>query len=340
MCFTIDQLDRACGILLLTESNRFIYFCKFCEGEFESGVELEVHIRFEHTDGEEKPLEGVFVADSIDVSCPADIFGQPANEIQSDSMTFDGNYVQSDVKVEPADLASIEITRKSKRVRTKHTNRVESKLRTVNRDKRSSETLLHRSVDADPTIDTAKIPIKIEEISNELKNESASMDEPLQGSCSDKSDSQDDTIEDNLYESKRHRQSSLKKLKGKSKRSHGKPQKGIFHCDMCPEVTCGTLETLKAHMKRHIMNKIRQPCPLCPIRPYNMEKHMRIAHIEAKPYKCDLCDATFRHNNALVFSSNLNYFMSKLFRNFNTCLFLTHLGNSQANTYWGTALHL
>lgn len=50
MCFTIDQLEKACGLLLLNEFNTFIYCCKHCQREFEFGSNLEVHIWSEHQD--------------------------------------------------------------------------------------------------------------------------------------------------------------------------------------------------------------------------------------------------------------------------------------------------
>lgn len=50
MCFTIEQLEQACGLLLLNEFNTFIYCCKHCQREFVSGSNLEAHIWSEHQD--------------------------------------------------------------------------------------------------------------------------------------------------------------------------------------------------------------------------------------------------------------------------------------------------
>lgn len=86
----------------------------------------------------------------------------------------------------------------------------------------------------------------------------------------------------------------------KNEQTHGKPQKGTFYCEMCPGRSFRTLEVIKVHMKRHAMNDLRKPCPLCPIRPRNYEKHMQYAHTEAKPYKCDFCDASFKYNMGRV----------------------------------------
>lgn len=50
MCITYDQIDEACGYLLLRELNKFVYCCKVCRGEFETGPYLESHILSEHED--------------------------------------------------------------------------------------------------------------------------------------------------------------------------------------------------------------------------------------------------------------------------------------------------
>lgn len=50
MCITYDQIDEACGFLLLRELNTFVYCCKVCRGEFETGTYLESHILSEHED--------------------------------------------------------------------------------------------------------------------------------------------------------------------------------------------------------------------------------------------------------------------------------------------------
>lgn len=78
--------------------------------------------------------------------------------------------------------------------------------------------------------------------------------------------------------------------------NHGKHQKEIFYCDICPDRTFSSLAAIKVHIKRHAMNELREQCRLCPIRPRNMEKHLQYAHTEAKPYKCDFCTASFKNN--------------------------------------------
>lgn len=61
MCFSIEQLDRACGLLLLNEFNIFVYCCKNCQLEFDSGSSLEVHVLEQHQDNK----QNIIVDDQI-----------------------------------------------------------------------------------------------------------------------------------------------------------------------------------------------------------------------------------------------------------------------------------
>lgn len=45
-----DQNNRVCGLVVLNEFNAFVYFCKICQREFESGLDFEAHIRSSHQD--------------------------------------------------------------------------------------------------------------------------------------------------------------------------------------------------------------------------------------------------------------------------------------------------
>lgn len=72
------------------------------------------------------------------------------------------------------------------------------------------------------------------------------------------------------------------RLKKKTGRSSGP-----FYCDSCPDITFHCKDNLRQHMKRHTQRKVRQICDICQKTPKNYDKHMRIYHLEAKPYKCD-----------------------------------------------------
>lgn len=302
MCFTIDQINRAFGILLLSEANTFIYCCKLCPREFVAGVELETHIRFEHDDNDRKPLESIFVNNFISDSGQSDVLQQPENKVESKFIASVENYILPDVRAEnislsditkPADLVGTESIRKSMRMRAKLPGKAETQQRTANERENNCQT----PADTVPTNSTAQFLSKIEV--NEIRS-STGHDKRIQGTDRDNRDCDE--------KSKCQGQSSTKQVKVKQNLNHEKPHKGVVYCDMCPDVTFSTLEILKAHMKRHVVNKVRKPCPLCSIRPFNMDKHMRIAHIEAKPYKCNFCDATFRHNVGRVSDPNSSCF--------------------------------
>lgn len=120
------------------------------------------------------------------------------------------------------------------------------------------------------------------EVPYEKPIEAIPVDEPIQ---SDRSDSND-----------------CDKSSDATPVEHEKRKKGSFYCDLCPGQSFRTLDVIKAHIKRHVANKLqsRQLCPFCKVRPRNYEKHMRYAHTEAKPYKCVFCDASFKNNMARV----------------------------------------
>lgn len=366
MCFTIDQLDRACGILLLSESNTFIYCCKRCSNEFATGPELESHILYEYygdNGDEKKPLESIFVSDDAYSLSQADNVLLSEHQTESNNTTFDQIHIQTDVKefssdtIEPNAVVKTEATRKSKRTRTELSRRSKTQRKIVGTTENNSQISTHKA----PTskhpdfIDTDETSLKVEKSQNqslnirineralnEMQNEAISMDKPFQ----DNSDSGDN---DNASEVHMNEPSNLKnsaspkKSPAKKRKSLWKPKKGIFYCDMCPGVTFSTLEILKAHMKRHSLNTLRKPCSLCSIRPRNMEKHMRIAHIEAKPYKCDFCDETFRHNYGRVSTVRMRLLSCQQFiSNFMFCsqILLSHLGSSYAIAYWRTTIPL
>lgn len=60
MCLTIDQIEQACGFLMLNEFSVFFYCCKKCQCEFDSGINLEAHIILEHQE-DKKHFESIFV---------------------------------------------------------------------------------------------------------------------------------------------------------------------------------------------------------------------------------------------------------------------------------------
>lgn len=92
MLLTPEQLERACGFLLLNEFNAFSYCCKTCPSEFESGPELEAHV-LDHQDVK-TGFESVFVP-------PSDVCEEiePWNDADQQQMTIDE--IKNEIKVEP-----------------------------------------------------------------------------------------------------------------------------------------------------------------------------------------------------------------------------------------------
>lgn len=74
----------------------------------------------------------------------------------------------------------------------------------------------------------------------------------------------------------------------------------VFYCEMCPETTLSTFKILKVHMKRHRNNPISKTCPICKKKPKNFDKHMKLIHLEDRPYKCEYCTAKFRTKNVCI----------------------------------------
>lgn len=48
MCFSDEQIQRVCGLLILNDTKVFVYCCRVCECEYSTGSDLEKHILLEH----------------------------------------------------------------------------------------------------------------------------------------------------------------------------------------------------------------------------------------------------------------------------------------------------
>lgn len=72
----------------------------------------------------------------------------------------------------------------------------------------------------------------------------------------------------------------------------------IFECGIClPGLSIFLKKRrLKEHLKRHAKQKLQKPCEICNKRVKNYDKHMKMNHIERRPYVCEICGATFIQN--------------------------------------------
>lgn len=260
MCLTAEQIQQTCGFLVCNDFNAFIYYCTKCSGEFHSGRELEEHITFDHHD-EKKFVDGIFVDDGILLDATVPFVPLVETENILNAIHTDTTGTDSMLSDQISNSSTEPITDEFEQKQLKSSLEFE--------------------------VETSQ------EVPCEIQNKAISIDESIQSSSSGCGDGSGDCDDPN----KSH---VNKKSKVKRKRNNDKAHKGTFFCDLCPGQTFRSLEIIKIHMQRHVMNKLRKPCPLCPVRPRNLENHMRYAHTEAKPYKCVFCNASFKNNMGRV----------------------------------------
>ncbi|XP_055303245.1 uncharacterized protein LOC129568929 [Sitodiplosis mosellana] len=106
MCLTYDQIEQACGFLVRGEFNTFLYCCKVCRVEFESGPHLESHILSEHDDDKSGILTNDgFMDESISTDSPIEI--DPTNvKIEPDDPIY---LVEDDFNDDFNDSAAVEV---------------------------------------------------------------------------------------------------------------------------------------------------------------------------------------------------------------------------------------
>lgn len=85
MCPTIDQIEQACGFLMLNEYSVFVYCCKKCQTKFDSGINLEAHIILEHQE-DEKHFEAVYVNDGSIFENSTLKLTETKSEVQNDDI--------------------------------------------------------------------------------------------------------------------------------------------------------------------------------------------------------------------------------------------------------------
>lgn len=268
---TIDQIQQACGFLFLNERSVFVYYCKKCESEFDSGINLEAHITLQHQEDKKMHFENIFVGDGIfdDVKFKADIKVEvlSSDDEAEEKVAKDEEVKGEKSKGEVCESGGSEDEEKEDEYWSKYDGVVSNELQKGER--------------------TA-----IEGGDNWTVNGIQSISE-YSGRSSSRSSS-DGSIKCNENRSAKRRYSIKNRINGI------KPPT-IFYCDICPvKKSFSNKDNLKQHMKRHIANKVRKTCPVCQKVPLNYDKHMQINHLESSPYKCDFCGAAFRNNNNRV----------------------------------------
>ncbi|XP_055303174.1 uncharacterized protein LOC129568871 [Sitodiplosis mosellana] len=318
MCFTIDQIERACGLLLLTEFNTFVYCCKSCKCEFESGSNLEVHILSKHQDDMEAIFENseVFV-DNFDASRyeigPSDVkFEQigsncdepNGDELDEESFTKSCEPNQQKIEVEQFDS----------------NNEVSNE-----RDEKLNEPILLESSDEDDTpladlvADHGFDNVNSSDESTKA-NDDVSIVKKRRGrpiGWRKRRDSNEALTQKIIagtkrppgrppgaknknYDSDMVTKYAINDNTKLSNKKGGRPTTGLFYCEMCPDLMFDGKMNLTRHMHRcHVLQK--RKCEICnkiPRKGY--ERHMKKFHTVQPLHNCDLCDATFKTSISLV----------------------------------------
>ncbi|XP_031631840.1 zinc finger protein 782-like [Contarinia nasturtii] len=288
------MLHQACGFLLLDDLNTFIYCCKKCQNQFDSGPNLEVHIlsdscynlhKSEHRDDN----EDVIVKDEIFVdefSCDTDSI-----KIEQTTQNVDELWEHSDTPIaELFDFQSSYNTRNENLIAEKHLNCGKSETKT--NENQTTQMPPKQNIDEKPpgSLETEKSCHKKHrgrppgsknrkiQSNNEETPPKVQVDQPEEVNSNDNTNK----IENN-------------------KKKRGRPASGVILCEMCPDQSFdGNAAPIKHLKNGHLPPKNKKECEKCKRCPRNYEAHMEKYHSEQPMYKCDFCDATFKVNMSRV----------------------------------------
>lgn len=260
MCFTIDKLDKSCGFLLINECNVFLYCCKMCSTEFGAGSDLEEHILFDHL-MQDKNIDSVFVKNISNVS-----------KIQEEQ----NNSLMQNLCTE------LEMAQNStEMVKNNESDDVEM-----------IEEILEESTDESiPSNDDDTTKSSEIIVTSQCKNKNRTADNLMNIVVALEIEATDVKVP---QRGKPGRKPSTKKAPNCKNRT--KRFMNVFYCDMCPNITLSSIKLVRRHMKRHCENRLLKLCPICKKKPRDFDKHMKLNHLDERPYKCAFCDAAFRTN--------------------------------------------
>lgn len=283
MCSTNEQFDQACGFLLINDFSVFIYCCKRCPNEFVSGPDLETHILFEHQE-DKKEIESLFVNDYIfepalnAAPVPILLAQNEASPKMDHENHFERKRMVAKVEEGLIEEGTDQIIENCVESEEQVSNNAVKPIEFVSSFQSAFENMNYESIQKDSTehLDTETPKIDPEEVPSKKKRGRKPEVKTVT----------------NGVETKRKRGP-----KPGTKKNVTQKSPGVFYCDMCPNITLSTLDIVKQHMKRHRDKRLLKECPICKSKPRNLEKHMKMTHLELRPYKCDFCTASFRTNN-------------------------------------------
>lgn len=257
----MKEFDRFCGFLLMNESHKFIYCCKMCFSEFDSGSELEAHILCEHF-RQNKDIEVVYVEN---------LNHNHDNEsvIKEDRLTQDlANFLRFSEKLTQIDENN---DSNDEMIEEVLDDSIEQSSSMSENDVDSIEVISTHSEETtayEPNNENVVIALEIEATNNMIELPKKEKRGPKPG--------------------------ATKKDRIKS------PPTDVFYCEMCPNVRLSSLSVVKQHMKRHRDKRLLEKCSMCNQRPRNIDRHMQMKHLNKRLYKCGFCDASFRTKLTLI----------------------------------------
>lgn len=291
----MDKIGEACGYLLMREFSTFVYCCGECQNEFDTGTDLESHILSEHAESK-RNIEHIIVDDGIFVtegvgavatvaaeelrfsSGPTCLKSEieihdeiPSNGIYGNSVQNDEKTVENNVILENDSLSCDDDFGYGNDISSDSDDLLEP-MTSISVPKKTNKRRTRGKGQAivDNNLKIEEKPIKIAKKSTITKS----------------------GHKENISSSKNLKTNSKKAKKSQSQRKLPTPV--LFYCEMCPGRTFTCKGNLCQHMKIH--TTIQQFCTICNSKPRNYEKHMMTKHTYDRPYKCDICDASFKKN--------------------------------------------
>lgn len=310
MGFTVNQIAEACGILLLNESHVFVYYCKECKREFECGPDLEVHILTEHDDSKAN-TEDVFVCDGIFVDTLDDGIEeeQTPNECSYECDEAKAKYgleIESISKSE-SEFGFEEVTDTGENEPEASFNEDDEYLDVFYLDTDIDEDQYDDDDDCDelfkPTAedfldemeDDAIETITTQSQQASKRSNNNTFDVHIKTDLNEYAEQPEESQESPRQKQRKQITQSKMPTDNKSKSSK------LYYCDMCPTKTFTCKMNVRQHVdRRHNPKTMQKVCPICKITPRKYETHMRTKHLEERPYKCDMCAASFKINTDRV----------------------------------------
>lgn len=289
MRFTISQIDRACGLLLLNEHNAFVYYCKECHRDFDSGPNLEMHILSEHQD-DNGHIESVFLNDSIYVN--------GKNNSEAGSFEQHENSAIADVVL--IKLEAIEINTDETKEINDNSEQINNNLHETNQKaevkrkwSKENNEVLYCDMCPDAVFKT-KDHLKLH-----MKRHMENRVRKMCSICKKKSSNLEKHMKINHTNERPYKCNFCEKTftTNVNRKSHQHIHTGEtpFLCSICGK-TFKSQASQYRHKKRLHSGKLPHACKECDrsfVIPSELRDHINALHTHVRPFSCELCGESF-----------------------------------------------